>query len=338
MNRHPTRLLIVASLLLFAGCGAGGSSAAPATRNPTSTSSTPSAATHIVATIEVANPVTVVATPNWLWVLGGPSGVMTQVDPATNQVLQEIRPPHPAGYGTLAFGSLWVVSFMENALMEIDPESGRLIRTIEATSAMPLDGPVGVAATDHDVWVLNHNTSTVLRLNPRTAALKGITRLPGGKASGPMVTGGRLWVSMTQNGLLVRVDPDNGRLSGQPIRVPTGMCVEGAVVGGELWFTSTAVQGFACRDGVSRVDVATGSVTEVPGLAGHGLASFAAAGGTLWADDLGHGLFQVDPDAGTLEQVLTFDGADDQGRLLAAFGSLWATRLANGQLIRIDVG
>lgn len=340
--RCRTRLLIAALVMLLTGCGADGPHSTPrvstSSNASSGTSSVTGAAAHVVATIEVANPVTLLATPHWVWVLGGPSGVMTKVDPSTNQVVQEVHPPHPAGYGTYAFGSLWVVSFMENALMQVDPESGQVLQTIVGSAGMPLDGPVGVAATGHDLWILNHNSPTLLRLDPITAALEGTTRLPGSKASGPLLAGGWLWLAMTRNGVLIRVDPRTGRITGEPIRVPAGLCLAGIVAGGELWFTSIEVQGFACRDGVSRVEAASGTVTEVPGLADRRLAGFAEAAGMLWADDTGHDLLRVDPGAGTVEQVLTFDGSEDAGQLIAAFGSLWAARVANGQLVRIDVG
>jgi len=89
-------------------------------------------------------------------VLGGPSGVLTKIDPATNTVGKEVHTPHPAGFGTYADGSLWIASLLDGAVMELDADTGHIQRIIESTAGRPFFRPIGVAATGDDLWVLNH--------------------------------------------------------------------------------------------------------------------------------------------------------------------------------------
>lgn len=297
---------------------------------------------HVVARLTTSPASTLVATPDSLWVLGGPSGVLTQVDPATNSVVRKLRPPHPPGFGTYADGSLWIASLLDSAVMELDAGTGRVLRTIESSAGKPFFRPIGLAATGDDLWVLNHGDesvrSTLTRLDPRTGAVTGTTDLPGHHAGGPLVAAGQLWITMTTEGTVVRVDPATGRIVGTPILVDTGTCLSASIADGDPWYTGfEAEDDAACHDAGRRVDAASAELSPVVYGPGKSLFNFASAGGSVWASDIGHALYLVDVKTGAIRRSLTLDGPDAPNQLLVAFGSIWVLGGPTGQLTRVDV-
>jgi streptogramin lyase len=187
---------------LLAGCDNDDSSV-----GSTVSSSSTGSSLHVVATLDVKHAGVLVPTDDRLWVITLLTGTVTQVDPATNEVVQKVSLPHPAGYATVAHGSLWLVSFYYNALMEVDAESGKLLRTLERSPSLPLSYPMGIAGTGHDLWVLNHDNAKLLRVDARTGTVTHTTALAGHKAAGPHLVGGSLWIDMTREGFVHQVDP-----------------------------------------------------------------------------------------------------------------------------------
>jgi DNA-binding beta-propeller fold protein YncE len=313
-----------------------------ATTAPASTMSTANAL-HVVATLKMSGGANaLVATPDTLWVLGGPSGVLTKVDPATNTAVKEITTPHPPGFGAFADGSLWVASLLDSAVMELDAESGRVLRTIESSSGKPFYRPSGVAATGDDLWVLNHGhatvRSTLTHLDAQTGKVIGVTDLPGHNAGGPLLAGGQLWITLTQERTVVRVDPATGRVVGSPILVDTGTCLSSSVADDDVWYTSLeAEDDFPCHDAGRRVDAASAKLSPVIYGPGKSLYDFASTGGSVWASDVGRTLYHVDLASGEARPSLRPGGEGDSNRLLTAFDSLWVLGGATGQLTRVDV-
>jgi outer membrane protein assembly factor BamB len=268
-----------------------------------------------------------------LWVISGGKTIVTQIDPKTNAASRRVTVPHPVAYGTVAHGSLWLVSYGENALIELDAQTGKLLRTLESSPELRLSEPVGIAVTGRDLWVLNHHNSKLLRLNEQTGTLTGITQLPGDAAAGPFLVGHTLWVGMTAQGLLHQVDPVSGKIVGRPLHVPTGMCAGASIIGHNIWATSVPFGDFECTNGTSRVDTTSGNATPLASAEGKSLYTLTRYAGSLWATDLGKTLYQVDR-SGSLNTVMTFDGKD-AGRLFSAFGSMWMTRPGERQLLRL---
>lgn len=340
---------MVASLLV--GCGG---SAEPEADRPSPTTASAGASAdsstartlHVVATIELTSPANaLVATPRWLWVLGGPSGVATKVDPATNTVVKVVHTPHPAGFGTYVDGSLWLASLLDSAVMELDADTGRLKRTIGSKAGKPFMRPIGIAATGDALWVVNHGDSdatvrsSLTRLDAQTGRVLGVTPLPGHHAGGPMVSAGQLWITMTQEGTVVRVDPATGHVVGSPILVDTGTCLSGTVADGDLWYTGLESDDddFPCHNAGRRVDAASAELSPVVYGRGKSLLEFASAGGSIWASDIGHTLYRVNKQSGALRPSLTLDGPTATNRLVTAFGSLWVLGAETGQVTRVDV-
>lgn len=333
MTRTHRYLIGITAALALAGCGIGGSGTE---HGPVAagTSHASSLGPHVVATLDVTSANQVIVTPTRLWFLGGPSGVITEVDPATNTVVKVVRPPHPTGFGTYAGGSLWVASFLDDAIMQLDAGTGQAVRTIERSSSAPWNGPVGIASTGTDLWVVNHHSSMLVRLDRRTGVVLGKATLPGRKPGGAMLLGGELWIPIVKGGLLVRVNRYTGRPDGPPTHIGTGVCGGSSVAAGELWVTSLDDDKMGCHEGASRFDPASGTASPV----GEGLhlSEFAQLGSDVWAIDRDHTLYRVDVATGALTPAVTLDCDAEVNHLASAFGSLWVLCPENDQVIRID--
>lgn len=345
MRRSRTRLVLVTAILLLGGCGSEKPASAPAsgaTSADASVGPPTGDALRVVAALKLRPGNALVPTPKWLWVLGGPSGVLTQIDPATNTVVRKVRPPHPPGYGTFADGSLWIASLLDDAVMQVDADSGRVLRTIESAHGEPFFRPIGIAEIGHDLWVVNHGddkvSSSLTRLDARTGTVTATTKLPGHHAGGPLLAAGRLWISLTTEGTVVRVDPGTGSLDGSPITIDTGTCLSGSVTDGDLWFTGLDDgEGGACRTVARRLDADTAELSPTHYGMGKRLYAFASAGGSVWSTDIGRMVYRVEVDSGAIRPALTLPGRAGFNRLVAAFGSLWVLGGESGRLVRIDV-
>jgi streptogramin lyase len=344
MEREPRLFAVTAIVLLMAGCSSQvGPTTRPSSARTATATSTPRATTlHATATLSVSEASSLVATPRWLWVLGGPNRRLTQVDPATNTIVRHLTSPLPVGYGTYANGSLWLVSFLRDAVLEVDADNGKVLRTIASTDGKPFNRPVGIVGAGKDLWVVNHGdevtTASLVRLDASTGTVTGMTELPGHHAGEPALLDGRLWVSLTTEGSLVRVDPGTGQVVGAPVVVDSGNCRSGSIAAGAVWVVGEGpVDGTSCRDVARRIDPVTTSVTTTEYGAGKGLFAFADAGGSVWASDVRHTIYRVDVDSGGVRAALTLAGGDATNRLMTAFGSLWALGGETGRLVRIDV-
>jgi streptogramin lyase len=333
------------TILALAGCGSEDPSSAP---DPTTASEdatavpTTGGTLRIQATWKLPPGSAMVATPDRLWVLGGPSGALTQIDPKTNTVIRTLKPPHPPGFGTYADGSLWIASFLDDAVMQLDADSGRVLRTLESSHGRPFFGPVGIAAAGHDLWVLNHGDdtvrSTLTRVDARTGTATGRTDLPGHGGAGPLLVDGRLWITMTAEGTVVRVDPRTGRLVDAPIVIATGTCLGGSTADGDLWYAGLDdEEGGTCRTAARRVDARNAQLSPVVYGPGSRLFDFASASGSVWASDVGRTIYRVDVDSGAVLPRLTLHGPVATNRMVAAFGSLWVLGGETGRLVRVDV-
>jgi glutamine cyclotransferase len=102
-----------------------------------------------------------------------------KIDPATGDVVASIPAP---GQGrdsglTWAEGSLWVGQYRDRKILEIDPETGAIRRTIESNRFV-----TGVTWVDGELW---HGTwegddSDIRRIDPQTGAVLERLEMPRG--------------------------------------------------------------------------------------------------------------------------------------------------------------
>jgi ABC-type branched-subunit amino acid transport system substrate-binding protein/DNA-binding beta-propeller fold protein YncE/predicted Ser/Thr protein kinase len=144
-------------------------------------------------------------------------------------------------------GAVWAIN-PDDTLSRIDPETGRLVATIDVGIAAST-----IAAGEEGVWFLSWENRSLMRLDPRTNRVT--ERIPLGShfLSGIAVGGGSVWVTAQDEGLLWRVEPVP-RPSTRTIDVGVGATYV-AFGDGAAW-TGNHLDGV-----VSRVDPRTNSVT-----------------------------------------------------------------------------
>jgi len=106
-------------------------------------------------------------------------GLIQKIDPATGAVVSTV--PSPAGENsaglTWAEGTLWVAHHRERKIHQIDPESGKVLRTIESTRFV-----TGVTFVEGELW---HGTwegdeSELRRVAPDTGEVLDALAMPEG--------------------------------------------------------------------------------------------------------------------------------------------------------------
>lgn len=103
--------------------------------------------------------------------------VIRKVDPATGEVVATIPAPGGGGDSGLAWaeGSLWVGQHRDRKIYQIDPETGRILRTILSDRFV-----TGVSWVNGELWhgTWEDNTSEVRRIDPETGEVLGRLELP----------------------------------------------------------------------------------------------------------------------------------------------------------------
>jgi glutamine cyclotransferase len=102
-----------------------------------------------------------------------------KINPKTGQVLSTIPAPGNGGDSGLAWaeGALWVGEYRARKIHQIDPESGKILRSIETSRFV-----TGVTWVDGELW---HGTwegdeSDVRRIDPQTGEVLESIEMPAG--------------------------------------------------------------------------------------------------------------------------------------------------------------
>lgn len=335
-------VVLATALVTLTGCASqghvsGAASLPTSNRTSTATTTTTARLLTVMTTFTLHQITHVMPTPTTLWVLGGQSRKVSEVDPRTNTVRRTFTLPHPAGFGTYASGSVWIASFADSVVMQVDPSTGRLKHTGHGSVTIPVDHPVGLVATGSSVWVVQHRKAILTRIDTLTGAVTGNTPLPGAIAGDPVLAAGRIWVTVTDKDqtqtTLVRVNPTTGRVDGPPLGLGGLVCGPISMTGGNFWVTSPGDA--PCSNTARTLDVTTGKLAPTPYGPGKDLFQVVSVDGSTWAADTRSTIYRLDTATGRVTPALTLDGAPDSNQLTAAFGSLWVVRGDTGRLLRL---
>lgn len=177
-----------------------------------------------------------------VWVTSPNRGVISRIDPATNEVVAEITVgAFPQGVA-VGFGSVWVASSdppngVNGSVSRIDP------RTNQVAFAIPLSNlPEYLAVGEGAVWA-SGNDGTVRLIEPSTnQVIDPPARIADGGRTSLAVGGGSVWATVIEQGSgspgsVFRIDPDTSDVAGAPI--PVGEAPLGLAYGaGALWVTN----------------------------------------------------------------------------------------------------
>jgi DNA-binding SARP family transcriptional activator/DNA-binding beta-propeller fold protein YncE len=269
------------------------------------------------------------------------------VDPHTNAVVADIA--LHAWPAAIAFGggSLWVAT-KNDTLLQIDPRRYRVTRTFGLATE-----PSTIAVDRRYVWVLSGIANTLVEFDGDTGTLVRRVRLTTTIRVGPFkgrvlrfpdplrleeipnpdlaVGGGAAWIGFGF-GVVARVAAKSGDVE----QIAAGSSHGIAFGEGAVWSVSDDRFGPPASGTISRIDVRTRTVTELPmqGLATPGIWGIVARPGGVWAiDDQGKRALKVDPDLRRVTAVVPLDHAPVHIALGA--GAVW-TANNDGTLSRLD--
>ena len=292
------RLIVVAASVLAAAVG----SLVLATRDPKEKATT----RGITATLRVpGHPGPVAASADVLWVaLNGdparPAGdrPLLRLDLATDTVVQTVHlggevsslmrdagrliaAVKPVGGGALGSRRLVALDWRTGAVLPLGDSH------LSDADAREIDGPVDqVVRNGHALWALEDRPGRLLQLDPSTLApIPPPIRLSNGRTPGLAAGDGHLWVTATDAGQILRIDPATGaitraRVGGSPI----GIAVTSAVV----WFA----------------DRSNGSVVRLDPRSLRPIGDPIQVGGKpTWLGVAGNSVFVTDENAGTVARI-----------------------------------
>jgi streptogramin lyase len=260
-----------------------------------------------------------------------PLGSVIQLDPTTGNILTTTRDAvRFTGGGNpriaVGEGGVWAVNI--EFLSHIEERTGRLETTIRTGAGGP--GPLAVAVGARTVWIPvggfgSSEPNHLLPVDPATdEVLLPISLGQGAIATDTAVGAGRVWVTLTDGGL-VEVDPATRRVLH---RYLVGGHLDAETVGfGSVWVIDE-VAGV-----VSRVDPGSGKVIATVEVSGN-VRAIAAGSGAVWVlDPVSGTVADIDPSTNTLESAIRV--GDQATGMAAGLGAVWVSD-SGGSVYRVD--
>jgi streptogramin lyase len=106
-------------------------------------------------------------------------GKIQKVDPATGDVLAIVPAPPNVDYAglTWAEGALWVAEHKGQRILKLDPETGRVLRTVQSDRLL-----TGVTFAEGDLWhgAVDDGRGELRRVDPRSGEVLESLAMPGG--------------------------------------------------------------------------------------------------------------------------------------------------------------
>jgi len=187
---------------------------------------------------------------------------------------------------------------------------------------------LAIAATDDAVWVANHQSGSVSRIDPRrNRVIKTVPISLPSRFRGPVAAAfaaGEVWISDVTLRELVRIDPRRNRTNHVSETRPA--CGGMTVYGGSVWIASGCDQGV-----VTRIDTDTARVSariRVPGMAFDVAAGF----GSIWATTSRGLLLRIDP---ATNQIIGRLQLPDAFSLTTGGGYVWVVDRETRSVLRI---
>jgi YVTN family beta-propeller protein len=261
---------------------------------------------------------------------------------ASPQTQSEARPasqpiPSPeitkitVGFGPqgIAFapGTVWVAygNDRDFGVARIDEDTNKVIARVRTGR-----WPVGAAAGEGSVWIVNHDDNSVSRIDPESNRVLATIRV-GKKPLGVEAGEGSIWVTNSGDGTVSRIDPKTNSVSAiiHVGKSPSGVSASNGVV----WVSNFG--GRLTRGGsLARIDPKTNTVTNTLKV------SFAntviAQGDDVWGTSQYEGaVVRIDGKSGTIVTTITVGG--QQGGLAVSKGILWVADNSRATLWKVDI-
>jgi streptogramin lyase len=163
-----------------------------------------------------------------VWVTLQDSGELARIDQGDQSVTRLSAGASPYGV-VVGEGAVWVSDREAGTVLELDPDSGSTLATIDVGSA-----PKGLAIADGKVWVANTDDGTVTPIVAKTASAQPAIEV-GPAPRDVAADSGSVWVTLGEGGEVARIDPATGEVT-QRIDLGTGASPEDLAAGlGYVW-------------------------------------------------------------------------------------------------------
>jgi virginiamycin B lyase len=335
---------LVALLMVVSVCGC--------TSSPTA-SSEPRQATITVG----ARAGTPAAGAGSVWVPNTGDGTVSRIDPSSNRVIASIKIGEATSfyhdvcepYGSVhsfmvttfnvrrcdlpsavAAGarSVWAAKNDTNAIVQIDPASNRIVKTVPIQVV-----PFSMLVTDDAVWITSYEDDAIVRVDPAGASVAAVIRRPGQGPTGLASSSGFLWVANSRGASVSRINPKTNAVDQTvPITCPS-TCLAGPE---PLAIASTSQAIWVRNVGngtLARIDTDTirvSALIDVESFYGRdGQDAIGVTSSAVWLS--GISLERVDPESNRVARIPTEGGIT----LTVGFDSLWVTDTV-GHIVRLD--
>jgi outer membrane protein assembly factor BamB len=215
-----------------------------------------------------------------LWIETQSAGALVAFDPRRGEVIDRLRIPGGVFGVTSTPSGLWGVAAQAEQVVQVDPESKRVVARVD------IEGPLGGLAVDGDqIWTVAAR-SELVRIDPRSRSIVDRIELDSYEPEGLAIDGNFLWVSSSFEGNVLRVDLRTGKVRD---RLPVdGSLFGGVVIGDSYWVSG--------NDGtIYQLDAGSGEVVDQLELVGFGPIP---AAGNLWTVDfISNTVFRLDEEA-----------------------------------------
>jgi virginiamycin B lyase len=218
------------------------------------------------------------------WVAAG-DGTVSSFDLRTGRPTG--RPVRVRGANGIAVGAggVWVTSRIARTVTRVDPRTRRAGRPLTVGR-----GPADVAVGAGAVWVLNADEGTVSRIDPGNDRVGRPIAVGAPQARALAVGDGGVWVARAGGEFgdrleVVRIDPEDRELEGDPVPVSGAVPLDLVVAGGAVWATDAGDlrrSGEARGGGVTRIDPERRRAAGRPIRTGERPSAVAAGEGAVW--------------------------------------------------------
>jgi streptogramin lyase len=314
-------------------------SSAPAASGSTEPTGAPSVGLDEVASLDLD----LEGGPDWPMELDGSVWILApdatepfvyRIDPETGEEQARITVGGRLCQGMVAgFDALWVCA--NDGALRIDPVTNKVVANIGFTAARVF---ARLVVSEDAVWSLAGNVvpDTVVRIDPATNAVTAT--YPLGHVAGALSYGhGALWATSPADGLLLRIDPQNGAVTTAVSDLPAPISV--ATGAGSVWVVLYGPDGPAPSPGdpaLLRYDPATGETTLLDiGSSPGGAADIVAADDAVWVRGSDPFIVRLDPANGEIVWAVSHRGMGD-GSIGLSAGGLWATSVDRDSVWRVD--
>jgi YVTN family beta-propeller protein len=152
---------------------------------------------QVVATVPVGPAQSeggIAASPDAIWLVTDPKGVLSRIDPATDKVAAEVAIAPNAAACIYGDGAIWVTTPEKNLLTRIDAKTNQVTATIEV-GPQPRFLTVGGGS----VWTLNQGDGTVSRVDAKSAKVLATIAVGVPGSGGEIAFGeGHIWATIFQ--------------------------------------------------------------------------------------------------------------------------------------------